>query len=72
MNPRDITPSDYERGGFVMINPDDKSPFERDLENAKQYFGDDFPGNEGLTCFKCGAAVNLGWRHIAWHEATKA
>lgn len=48
-----------------------KSPYERELENAKQYFGDDFPGNDGLTCLKCGAAVNLGWQHIDWHEETK-
>lgn len=64
MNPRQFTSSTYSRG----VDPDYKSPFERDLENAKLYFGDDFPGNEGLTCFQCGAVVNLGWRHIAWHE----
>jgi hypothetical protein len=59
--------------GFVMDRPNDgKSQFDRDLENAEQYFGDDFPGNEGLTCRKCGAAVNLGWQHISWHEAQVA
>ena len=55
--------------GFRMIRLDDKSQFERDLENARAYYGDGFPGNEGLTCLKCGAAVNLGWQHITWHEA---
>jgi hypothetical protein len=56
--------------GFVMVQPHDgKSQFELDIENAKPYYGDDFPGNDGLTCLKCGAAVNLGWQHISWHEA---
>ena len=45
------------------------STFLEDLAKAKPYFGDDFPGNDGLTCEKCGAVVNLGWVHIAWHEA---
>lgn len=69
MNPRGVTSSTYGRG-FVMVEPDVKSQFERDLENAEQYFGYAFPGDEGLTCLKCGAAVNLGWQHIEWHEAT--
>ena len=69
MNPRDFTPSTYSRG-FVAFIPA-KSQFDLDLENAEQYFGDSFPGNEGLTCRKCGAAVNLGWKHIAWHEESK-
>ena len=69
MNPKDGLLSDYTRG-FVMVQPEGTSEFEIDLENAKPYFGDDFPGNEGLTCLKCGAAVNLGWRHIEWHESS--
>lgn len=52
-----------------MDRPDVKSEWELQLDHAEQYFGDDFPGNEGLTCLKCGAAVNLGWQHISWHEA---
>ena len=68
MNPKDGVHSDYERG-FVMMQPDSKSQFERYLENAKAYFGDDFPGNTGLSCLKCGAAVNIGWQHITWHES---
>ena len=67
MNPRDFGSSDYARD-VVRSGPPAKSPFDLDLENAEQYFGHDFPGNEGLTCQKCGAAVNLGWKHIAWHE----
>ena len=67
MNPRDVTSSTYGRG-FVMIEPEAKSDFDRALEEAEDYFGHDFPGNEGLTCIKCGAAVNLGWRHIEWHK----
>jgi hypothetical protein len=56
--------------GFRMLQLDDgKSEFDRDLEHFKQYFGGDLPGNDGLTCLKCGAAVNLGWQHITWHEA---
>jgi hypothetical protein len=71
MNPRDFISSRYTResAGFVMDRPEGKSEFDLDLENAEQYFGHDFPGNEGLTCRKCGASVNLGWQHIAWHEA---
>lgn len=54
----------------MMSHPaNGKSEFDRDLENAEPYFGKDFPGNPGLTCLKCGAAVNLGWQHIEWHEA---
>jgi len=68
MNPRDFVSSDYTREASVMVKPA-MSEFDRALENAEQYFGFDFPGNEGLTCRKCGAAVNLGWQHIAWHEA---
>jgi hypothetical protein len=69
MNPRGLTSSNYDRG-FAMDAPAGKSEFDLDLENAEEYFGRDFPGNDGLTCQKCGAAVNLGWKHIAWHEAT--
>lgn len=69
MNPRDIPPYSYG-GGFVRAS-EYKSPYERELENAKQYFGDVYPGHEGLTCQKCGAVVNLGWQHIDWHEAAK-
>ena len=70
MNPRDFLSSHYTREASVMIKPAPKSQFSLDLENAEQYFGNDWPGNEGLTCQKCGASVNLGWKHIAWHEAT--
>lgn len=46
--------------------------YERDLENARSYYGEGFNGSmAGLTCEKCGAAVNLAWTHIEWHEATK-
>lgn len=68
MNPRGVRPSNYGQG-FVLAVPSARSQFDIDLENAEQYFGHEFPGNEGLTCLKCGAAVNLGWKHIAWHEA---
>lgn len=68
MNPSKATRAE---AGFQFIETDGKSQFDRDLENAKQYFGMRFPGDEGLTCYKCGAAVNLGWVHIAWHEATR-
>ncbi len=54
--------------GFAVIEPESKSQFDIEMENAKQYFGEDFPGHAGLTCQKCGAAVNLGWQHIEWHE----
>lgn len=43
--------------------------FAEDLANAKPYFGDQFPGTDGITCLKCGAVVNLSWVHIDWHEA---
>jgi hypothetical protein len=71
VNPREFTSSSYGRE-FALIKPEAKSQFELDLENAEQYFGAAFPGNEGLTCLKCGAAVNLGWKHIAWHEQVAA
>ena len=70
MNPRDFPPS-YRDEGVIAPMPPARSQFDLDLENAERYFGHDFPGNEGLTCLKCGAAVNLGWQHIAWHEAAK-
>jgi len=68
MNPRDFSSRYYDQG-HILADPPAKSEFELELENAKRYFGADFPGNEDLTCIKCGASVNLGWQHIAWHEA---
>jgi len=72
VNPRDFNLPGYGHySGSLADKPAAKSQFDIDLENAEQYFGYEFPGNEGLTCQKCGAAVNLGWQHIKWHEESK-
>jgi hypothetical protein len=67
MNPRGLS---IQR--FAYVEPEQKSQFDVEMDNAKQYFGDYDPGSENLTCQKCGAAVNLGWTHVDWHEGRTA
>ena len=65
MNPTRAAKRRAMRGGFQL------SEFDQKLTEAEEYFGGHFPGNEGLTCLKCGAAVNHGWTHIEWHKEAR-
>lgn len=69
-----MNPKEHTSNGWVesLAEEPQMSEFDKRLFEAEKYFGADFPGHEGLTCRVCGAAVNLGWTHMDWHEESKA